>query len=102
MFANGERERLVQARQSKPCIGGSTSRERERERERGRCVCVCVFFLNFVSLFFFYSGNSSTYFKVLCRSLQKKKSDRARCLAVSILEYNLGPEINGSKVGLQY
>ena len=28
------------------------------------------------------------YFKVLCRSLQKK-SDRTRCLAVSILEYNI-------------
>ena len=92
----------MQARQSKPCIGGSTSRERERERERERCVCVCVFFLNFVSLLlFFYSGNSSTYFKVLCRSL-RKKSDRTRCLAVSILEYNLGPEINESEVGLQY
>ena len=64
---------------------------------------MCVFFLNFVSLFVFYSGNSSTYFKVLCRSLQpKKKSDRTRCLAVSILDYNLGPEINGSEVGLQY
>ena len=56
MFANVERERererdrLAQARQSKHCIGGSTSRERERER----CVCesVCEFFLNFVSLFF--------------------------------------------------
>ena len=36
MFANGERERLVQARQSKHCIGGSAS------RERGVCVCVCV------------------------------------------------------------
>ena len=56
MFANGEREgereRLVQARQGKHCIGGSTSRERERERER----CVCVFFLNFVSCFFFTLG----------------------------------------------
>ena len=40
MFANveRERERLVQARQSKHCIGGPTSRERERE------VCVCVLF----------------------------------------------------------
>ena len=47
-----ERERLVQARQGKHCIGGSTSRERERERERERDVCVCVFFLNIVSLFF--------------------------------------------------
>ena len=49
MFANverereRERERLVQARQSKHCIGGSTRRERERED---------VFFLNFVSFFF--------------------------------------------------
>ena len=64
------------------------------------CVCVCVLF-EFRQFGFFYSGNSSTYFKVLCRSLQKK-SDRTRCLAVSILEYNLGPEINGSEVGLQY
>ena len=111
MFANGERERgererLVQARQGKHCIGGSTSRERERETERERDrererqreiererqMCVCVFFLNFVSVFFYLS----TYFEVLCRSLQKKKSDRTRCLAVSILEYNLGPKITGS------
>ena len=64
MFANGERdrERLVQARQSKHCIGGSTSKETERD--------VCVIF-EFRQFFFFYSGNSSTYFKVLCRSLQK-------------------------------
>ena len=38
-------------------------------------------------LFLFYSGNSSTYFKV-CVDLCKK-SDRTRCLAVSILEYNI-------------
>ena len=44
-----------------------------------------VFFLNFAR--FFYSGNSSTYFKV-CVDLCKK-SDRTRCLAVSILEYNI-------------
>ena len=45
-----------------------------------------MFLLNFVSKFFFYSG-----FQSLCRSLQnlKKKSDRTRCLAVSILEYNI-------------
>ena len=60
----------MQAHQSKHSIDGSTSRERER----------CVFFLYFVS--FFYSGNSSTYFKV-CVDLCKK-SDRTRCLAVSI------------------
>ena len=35
----GVEERLVQVRQSKHCIGGSTNRERERERE----VCVCSF-----------------------------------------------------------
>ena len=87
----------MQARQSKHCIGGSTSRERERcvcvcvcvcvcacvraciracmvRACMCACVCVCVCvcsFFNFVSLFF-YSGNSSTYFKVLCRPLQKK------------------------------
>ena len=65
MFANveRERERLVQAHQSKHSIGGSTSRERERD------VCVLIEFRHFL-LFFFYSGNSSTYFKVcvdLCK-----------------------------------
>ena len=79
-----ERERLVQACQSKHCIGGSTSRERERERERKRDVC---FLFNFVSLFF-YSG-----FQSFVSIFAKKKSDRTRFLAVSILEYNLGPKI---------
>ena len=51
-------------------------------------MCVCVLFEFRQIVVFFYSGNSSTYFKVLCRSLQKK-SDRTRCLAVSILEYNI-------------
>ena len=81
--------------QTHQSIGGSTSREREGERCVCVCVCACVRvcvcvlfeFRQIVFLFFFYSGNSSTYFKVLCRSLQKK-SDRTRCLAVSILEYN--------------
>ena len=84
----------MQARQSKHCIGESTSRERERERERESERERCVLFE------FFFSGNSYTYFKVLCRSLQKKKkkSDHTRCLAVSILEYNLGPKITGSEV----
>ena len=83
----------MQARQSKHCIGGSTSRERERER------CVCSF--EFRQFFFLLWKLASTYFKVLCRSLQKKKkkkSDRTICLAVSILEYNLGPKITGSQV----
>ena len=61
---------------------------------------MCVLF-DFRQFVFFTLGTRLTYFKVLCRSLQKK-SDRTRCLAVSILEYNLGPEINGSEVGLQY
>ena len=61
------------------------------------CVCVCVLFEFRHFLLFFYSGNSSTYFKVLCQSLQKK-SDRTRCLAVSILKYNLGPKINRAEV----
>ena len=67
MFANVERERERDwCRHVKVNIA---SADRQVERERERCVCVCVFFLNFVS--FFYSGDSSTYFKVLCRSLQK-------------------------------
>ena len=41
----------------------NASADQQVERERG------VFFFNFVSLF--YSGNSSTYFKVSCRTLQK-------------------------------
>ena len=64
---------------------------------------MCVFFLNFVSLFFFTLGTHlriSKFCVDLCK--KKKKSDRTRCLAVLILEYSLGPEINGSKVGLQY
>ena len=78
MFANGERERDW-CRHIKVNIP-SADRQVERERE------MSVFFLNFVS-FFFYSENLSTYFKV-CVDLCNKKSDRTRCLAVSILEYN--------------
>ena len=60
----------------------SADRQVERERKRENvCVCVCV-------LFEFRQFSS---FQSLCRSLQnlKKKSDRTRCLAVSILEYNI-------------
>ena len=87
MFANVERERLVQARQSKHCIGGSTSRERERERE----VCVCVLF-EFRQFFLLWG---LVYVFQSFVSIFAKKSDRTRCLAVSILEYNLGPNITG-------
>ena len=90
MFANvkRERERLVQARQSKHCVGGSTS---SLERER----CVCVFFLNFVFLLW----DLVYVFQSFGSIFVKKKSDRTRCLAVSILEYNLGPKITGSDRG---
>ena len=64
------------------------------------CVCVCVLFLNFVSLFFLLWELVYVFQSFV--SIFAKKSDCTRCLAVSILEYNLGPEINGSKVGLQY
>ena len=66
----------------------SAERERERERE------MCVFFLDFVRVFF-YSGNSSTYFKV-CVDLCKK-SDRTRCLAFSILEYNINSNLKSTE-----
>ena len=66
MFANRERERDW-CRHVKVNIA-STDRQVEREREREREMCVLFEFRQFV---FFYSGNSSTYFKVLCRSLQK-------------------------------
>ena len=66
-------------------------------------MCVCVFFLNFVSFFFFLLWELVYVFQSFVSIFaKKKKSDRTRCLAVSILEYNLRPEINGSKVGLQY
>ena len=65
MFAKRERERERDwCRHVKVNIA-SADRQVEREME------MCVFFLNFVSLFF-YSGNSSTYFKVSCSSLHKK------------------------------
>ena len=54
-----------------------------------------VFFFNFAR--FFYSGNSSTYFKV-CVDLCKK-SDHTRCLAVSILEYNINWNSKSAELG---
>ena len=88
MFANREREKLVQARQSKHCIDGSTSRERERE------MCVLFEFRQFV---FFLLWKLVYVFQSFV-SIFAKKSDRTICLAVSILEYNLGPKITGSEV----
>ena len=67
MFANVEREREREREWCRHIKVNIASADRQVEREREREMC--VFFLNFVRLF--YSGNSSTYFKVLCRSLQK-------------------------------
>ena len=89
MFAKRERERerLVQARQSKHCIDGSTRRERERD------VCVLFEFRQFYFLLW-----KLVYVFQSFVSIFAKRSDRTRCLAVSILEYNLGPKITGSEV----
>ena len=82
MFANRERERGW-CRLIKVNIP-SADRQVERERER-----VCVFLLNFVSFCCCFLLLELVYvFQSLCRPLQKK-SDRTRCLAVSILEYNI-------------
>ena len=51
------------------------------------CVCVCVLF-EFRQ--FVFRLRISKFCVDLCK---KKKSDRTRCLAVSILEYNLGGTI---------
>ena len=80
----------MQARQSKHCIDGSTSRERERERE------MYVFFFNFVSLFFLLWKLVYVFQSFV--SIFAKKTDRTIFLAVSILEYNLGPKITGSEI----
>ena len=62
-------------------------------------MCVCVLF-EFRQFVFFTLGTRlriSKFCVDLCKK-KKKKSDRTRCLAVSILEYNLGPKITGSEV----
>ena len=78
----------MQTRQSKHCIDGSTSRERE--------MCVCVLF-EFCQFVFFLLWKLVYVFQSFV-SIFAKKSDRTICLAVSILEYNLGPKITGSEV----
>ena len=57
---------------------------------------MCVLF-EFRQLFFFTLGTRLRISK-FCVYHCKKKSDRTRCLAVSILEYNLGHKITGSEV----
>ena len=51
----------------------------------------------FSSVCFFTLGTRLRISK-FCVDLCKKKSDRTRCLSVSILKYNLEPKINGSEV----
>ena len=85
MFANRERERETLCRHVKVNIA-STDRQVERELfEFRQFVC---FFLLWKHVYVFQSFVS----------IFAKKSDRTRCLAVSILEYNLGPKITGSEV----
>ena len=90
MFANRERESERErdwCRHIKVNIP-SADRQLEREREREREREMCVFFLNFSSFFF----TLGTRLRIdLC-----KKSDRTRCLAVSILEYNINSNSKSS------
>ena len=57
------------------------------------CVCVCVLF-EFRQFVFFLLWGLVYVFQSFV-SIFAKKSDRTRCLAVSILKYNLGPNITG-------
>ena len=69
--------------------------ERGREIEGERDVCVLFEFRQFV----FFTPETRLRISKFCVDLcTQKKSDRTRCLAVSILEYNLGPKITGSEV----
>ena len=56
-------------------------------------MCVCSFLISSVLFTLETRLRISKFCVDLC-----KKSDRTRCLAVSILEYNLGPKITGSEV----
>ena len=58
---------------------------------------MCVLF-EFRQFFFFLLWELNYVFQSFVSIFAKKKSDRTRCLAVSILEYNLGPKITGSEV----
>ena len=58
--------------------------------------CVCSFLISSVCCCFLL--RELVYVFQSFVSIFAKKSDRTRCLAVSILEYNLGPKITGSEV----
>ena len=60
---------------------------------------MCVFLLKFVSFCCcFLLWELEYVIQSLCRSLEKK-SDRTRCLAVSILEYNINWNSKSAKLG---
>ena len=53
------------------------------------CVCVCVCVLFEFGQFVFLTLGTRLRISKFCVDLCKKKSDRTRCLEVSILEYNI-------------
>ena len=61
------------------------------------CVCVCVCSFEFRQFVFFTLGTRLRISKFSVDLCNKNKSDRTRCLAVSIPEYNLGPKFTGSE-----
>ena len=68
------------------CLQTLIAGRKSREREREMFVWVCV-------LFEFRQFVFRLRISKFCVDLCKKKSDRTRCLAVSIFEYNLGGTI---------
>ena len=101
MFANGERDWCRHVKVNIESTDRQVERDREREREREtererENVCVLFEFRQF--FFFFFTLETRIRISKFCVDLCKNKSDRTRCLAVSILQYNLGPKITGSEV----
>ena len=67
------------------------------------CLCVLLEFRQFV--LFFFSGNSSTYFKVLMSIFakkKKKKSDRTSCLAFQFLSAISDPKLLGPRYNIYW
>ena len=101
IMLESERQAVYRERKRKKVNIASSDRqrkregERERERERDVCVCVLFEFRQFVFLLWKLVYVFQSFVSIFAK---KKKSDRTRCLAVSILEYNLGPKITGSEV----
>ena len=98
MFANVKRERERERERERDWCRhlkvNIPSADRQVEGERERCVCVIFEFRQFV---FFLLWELVYVFQRFV-SIFAKNFDRTRCLAVSILEYNLGPKNTGFKV----